>query len=327
MRSYRVLVVTNMWPDEADPSFGSFVREQMESLRPLGVNYDLLVIDGRSSRWNYARAIFELRRLLRAHSYDLIHAHFGLSGWVARCQLRVPLVVTFHGDDVLGKFDFQGRITALGRFFQFTSIILARLATAVIVQSREMRRVLGLASAQVIPCGIDLRLFKPTERSAARRTLGLDAAKKYVVFAYNPAEARKRYDIVKAAVERAREAVPELEILHVRGKPHADLPLYLSAADVTVIASMAEGGPLVTKEAMATELPVISVNVGDIRDLITDGEGNYLVRRDVEEIAHRIVGICRSGIRSSSRHRLETFAREATAQKILEVYAAVARRK
>jgi teichuronic acid biosynthesis glycosyltransferase TuaC len=327
MRSYRVLVVTNMWPDEADPSFGIFVREQMESLRPRGVEYDVLVIDGRSSRWNYARAIFELRRRLRANSYELIHAHFGLSGWVARFQFRLPLVVTFHGDDVLGKFNFRGRITLLGRFFQLTSIVLARLATAVIVQSREMRGVLRLNSALVIPCGIDLRLFQPMDRSTAQRILGLDAAKKYLLFVYNPSEAGKRYDLIEAAVERARASVPELEILHVRGKPHREVPLYLSAADVVVIASMAEAGPLITKEAMATHLPVISVNLGDVAELIQEGEGNYMVRRDVGEIAERIVKVCRSGMPGSSRHRLQPFSMEATAQKILEVYAAVARRK
>jgi len=325
MRSYRVLVVTNMWPHEADPSYGGFVREQMESLRPLGVEYDVLFVNGRLSRWNYARGVPELRRRLRAHSYDLIHAHFGLSGWVARFQFKVPLVVTFHGDDVLGKFNFQGRITPLGRFFQLTSFILARFASAVIVQSREMRSVLRLNSAKVIPCGIDLRLFRPTEREEARKILGLDPAKKYVLFAYNPAEARKRYDLVKAAVERGREAVPELEILHVRGKPHAELPLYLSAADVVVIASMAEAGPLVTKEAIATHLPVISVNLGDVADLIGNNEGNYLVRRDVGEIAEGIVDVCRRGIRSCARDRLAPFSMEATARKILEVYAEVAR--
>ena len=55
MTSYRVLVVTNLWPYEADPSYGCFVKAQMDSLRPLGVDYDVLFINGRESRWNYLR--------------------------------------------------------------------------------------------------------------------------------------------------------------------------------------------------------------------------------------------------------------------------------
>ncbi len=327
MSPFRVLVVTNMWPHEADPSYGVFVREQMESLRPLGVEYDVLFINGRLSRWNYLRAIFDMRRRLRAQPYNLIHAHFGLSGCVARFQLKVPLVVTFHGDDVLGKFNHRGRITLFGRLFQVSSFILARLASAVIVQSREMRRWLRRDSARVIPCGIDLHLFQPTDRTEARRILGLDLAKKYVVFAYNPAEAGKRYDVVTDAVERAREAVPQLEILHVRGKPHADVPRYLSAADAVVISSMAEAGPLITKEAMATHLPVISANLGDVVELFGDSPGNYVVRRDAKEIAERIVEICRSGIRSDARGRLAPYSMEATAEKLLAVYTDVLRRR
>ena len=66
MTSYRILVVTNLWPTEADPSYGSFVKAQMESLRPLGVEFDVLFINGRESKWNYLRGIRQVRRQLRA---------------------------------------------------------------------------------------------------------------------------------------------------------------------------------------------------------------------------------------------------------------------
>ena len=64
MSLYRVLVVANLWPYEGDPSYGSFVQAQMDSLRPLGVDYDLLFVNGRLSRWNYFRAVLELRQRL-----------------------------------------------------------------------------------------------------------------------------------------------------------------------------------------------------------------------------------------------------------------------
>jgi glycosyltransferase involved in cell wall biosynthesis len=324
-KKYRVLVVTNMWPYEADRSYGSFVEEQAESLRPLGVDYDVLFVNGRESRWNYLCGMGDLRRRLRAKPYDLIHAHFGLSGWVARFQFRIPLVVTFHGDDVLGRPRWNGQITPMGRFFQITSYLLAPTASAVIVQSREMRRVLRLDSAEIIPCGIDLDLFHPMDRGEARCRAGLDLGKNYVLFAYDPAEQRKRYDLIEAAVARARERLPQIEILHVRGKPHSQVPLYMNAADVVVVASLMEGGPLVTKEAMATNLPVITVNVGDAVDLIHESDGNYMVPREVNAIAEKIVEVCRRGQRSRGRQRLIPYSMPATAKRILEVYARVTR--
>jgi glycosyltransferase involved in cell wall biosynthesis len=324
-KKHRVLVVTNMWPNEADPSFGSFVQDQLESLRPLGVDHDVLFVNGRKSRWNYLLGIGELRRRLRAENYDLIHAHFGLSGWVARFQLRVPLVITFHGDDVLGRPRKDGHITPMGRFFKVASYLLAPFASAVIVQNREMRRVLRLDSAEVIPCGIDLELFRPMDYGEARRVAGLDPGKKYVLFAYNPKEQRKRFDLIEAAVAKAREQLPQLEILQVRRKPHSEMPLYMNAADVLVMASMIEGSPNAVKEAMATSLPVISVNVGDVVDLIYESDGNYIVPRDVDAMAAKIVEVCRRGERSRGRKRLIPYSMPATANRILEVYSRVTR--
>src|SRR6516162_5440880 len=178
----RVLVVTNLWPLPGDPGYGSFVKAQMESLRPLGVEYDLLFINGRESRWNYFRSVRQMRRRLQASRYDLIHAHMGLSGWVARCQAHVPVVVSFLGDDVLGKFDRHGRITSYGRLLQASSYILARLVRSAIVKSNEMKRRLRLDSAHVIPNGVDLNLFRPMDCLEARGALGLDPAKKFVLF-------------------------------------------------------------------------------------------------------------------------------------------------
>ena len=265
MASYTVLVVANLWPTEADPGFGSFVKAQMDSLRPLGVEFDVLFINGRESIWNYFRGIGQVRRQLRAKPYDLIHAHFGLSGWVARWQWRVPLVVSFMGDDVLGKPDRIGRQTLLGHFLRISGFILARWVSAVIVKSPQMAAKLRLPSARVIPNGVDLNLFQPREQSEARKILGLESGKNFVLFPYNPHEARKRFDLIQAAVSLAREEIPNLEILMVHGKPQEQVPLYMNAADVMVMASTFEGSPNAVKEAMATNLPVITVDVGDAR--------------------------------------------------------------
>ena len=324
-RTYRVLAVTNMWPNEADASFGSFVQDQLESLRPLGVDYEVLFVNGRQSRWNYLSGIGEVRRRLRAGHYDLIHAHFGLSGWVARFELGVPLVITFHGDDVLGRPAADGHITPVGRFFQVSSYMLAPLASAVIVQNRQMRRALGLESAEIIPCGIDLDLFRPMNRDDACRTACLDPGKRYVLFPYNPQEQRKRFDLIEAAVVKAREQISQLEILQVRKKPHSEMPLYMNAADVLVMASMIEGSPLAVREAMATNLPVISVDVGDAVDLISEADGNYIVPRTLDALASKIIAVCRQGERSRGRERLGRYSMPATAKRILEVYSRVAR--
>jgi glycosyltransferase involved in cell wall biosynthesis len=320
MASYRILVVTNLWPTEADPGYGSFVKAQMESLRPLGVDFDVLFINGRESRWNYLRGIGQLRRQLRADRYDLIHAHFGLSGWVARWQLRLPMVVSFMGDDVLGRPARSGRITPGGHFLRLSGFILARMVTTVIVKSSQMATRLRLPRAHVIPNGVDLGLFRPIEQGNARNALNLDPAKKFVLFPYNPQEARKRFDLIQAAVSLARERIPNLEILVARGKSQDQVALYMNAADVLVLASMFEGSPNAVKEAMATNLPVITVDVGDAPDLIGPTAGCYVVPREAPAIAGKIVEVCRRGERTQGREWIRKLSMESVAQQIVNVY-------
>jgi len=323
MSLYRVLVVTNIWPYDGDPSYGCFVKAQMESLRPLGVDYDILFVNGRQSRWNYLRAFLQLWQRLRADRYDLIHAHQGLSGLVARCQVGVPLVISFMGDDVTGITRGSAHITPFGLFYRVSSFILARLASAVIVKTAEMKRCLRLKTARVIPNGVDMDLFKPIAQAEARCELGLDPHKKFVLFPYDSNDTRKRFDLVRSAAARARQSVPELEILQVTGVPQPRMPLYMSAADVLVMASQFEGSPNAVKEAMATNLPVVGVEVGDTAELIGQTEGCHLVRRDAEEIAAKIVEVCRRGIRTHGRDSIARLSLGNVARQIVQVYSTV----
>ena len=326
MADCRILVVTNLWPTEADPSFGSFVKAQMDSLRLLGVQYDVVFVNGRESIWNYLRGVGQVRRQLRAQRYDLIHAHFGLSGWVAYWQNAVPVVVSFMGDDVLGRPKRNGRMTLAGYFLRISGFVIARLVEAVIVKSPQMAAALRMPKAHVIPNGVDLDLFRPIEQAQARAALGLDDGKKLVLFPYNPEEVRKRFDLVQAAVSLARRQVPNLELLVVRCMPQEKVAVYMNAVDMLVTASMSEGSPNAVKEAMATNLPVVAVDVGDVSDLIGSTPGCYVVPREAEAIAERIVEVCRCGGRTNGRESIRKLSIDAVAHQILKVYAEVLKR-
>ncbi|MGH9430952.1 MAG: glycosyltransferase family 4 protein [Terriglobia bacterium] len=320
MSSIRVLVVTNLWPYEGDPSYGCFVRSQMESLRPFGVDYSVLFINGCETKAAYWKSVGKLRKMVRSNSFDLVHAHMGLAGWVARCQFRLPLVVSFLGNDVLGKFTHIGRVTLYDRFLIASSFILARMARAVIVKSEEMKQKLGLASARVIPTGVDLEVFRPVDQAEARRALGLDLSKKLVLFPYDPKRGEKRYDVAAAAVQRVRRQYPDTEILCVYGVAQEQMPLYLNAADTLVLASQLEGSPNTVKEALAVNLPVVAVNVGDTPELLRGTEGNYLAAREPEAIAAKILAVFQDGRRARSREQMARLSIEKIARQVMGVY-------
>jgi len=107
----RVLIMTAMYPTPENPAFGSFIRTQVESLRRAGVDVEVLILRGRARKWNYLKGIIQLRRRLARGSIDLVHAHYGFVGMIARTQWKVPVVVTYHGDDLLGTVNKRGKKT------------------------------------------------------------------------------------------------------------------------------------------------------------------------------------------------------------------------
>src|SRR5262249_46055052 len=120
----------------------------------------------------YWKALVELPRVAREAGAELVHAHYGLSG-AAAARVPLPLVVSFCGDDLLGRPAAGGHISYRSRALIPLSQIAARRADGVIVKSEEMRQVIaGVADVEVIPNGVDLARFRPEPRDAARVKLG-----------------------------------------------------------------------------------------------------------------------------------------------------------
>jgi glycosyl transferase family 4 len=138
----RVLILTAMYPTEENPAYGSFVRSQVEALKRAGVEVELLALTG-LRKWKYIKGIFQLRHRLSRGSFDLVHAHFGYVGIVARTQWKVPVIVTFHGDDVLGTVNDHGKTTFVSTLMAKACKILSRWVDATVVQSPEMANRLG----------------------------------------------------------------------------------------------------------------------------------------------------------------------------------------
>ena len=97
----KVLIMTAIYPTVDNPAFGSYVRTQSESLQRAGLDVEMLVLSHRHRKLIYPLAIFQLRERLACSAVDLVHAHYGLVGLIARTQWKVPVVVTYHGSDVL----------------------------------------------------------------------------------------------------------------------------------------------------------------------------------------------------------------------------------
>ena len=311
----RVLVVTNMYPTEEEPFFGSFVKEQVDDVRSLGIDVDVYDFDGRRRKSAYAKAAVAVARLAHTGRYDLVHAHYGLSGAVAMVQRRLPVVTTFHGSD-----------TGYKRWQREVSRVVARATVPILVDAAAAPRI-GVRAAPLIPCGVDLQRFAPRDRDAAREELGLDPNRRYALFPSNPAKRVKRYDVFEAAVSAARRRLPALDSITLAGYTRDQVALAMNAGDVVVLTSDSEGSPVVVKEALACETPVVSVDVGDVRATISRLPGCSIRARRPEDLADGIVEALESARTGLLRRRAERYGGETAAHRTVALYRTVLRQR
>jgi glycosyltransferase involved in cell wall biosynthesis len=290
---------------------GYVVRNQGESLRRYGVEIDYLTI--KPSFCGYAEAILHIRRKFRTGSYDLVHAHYSLSGFSASLAGRFPLVVSLMGSDAHHHLVVRWLIRLLSSLHWM----------ATIVKTEEMKQDLRLSKAYVIPNGVDTERFVPIDREIARKRLGITTDNRIILFISAGNRPEKRLDLAKEAVESLHES--SVSILHLHDKENAEIPQYLGAADLLLLTSLREGSVNVIKEAMACNCPVVATDVGDVSWVIRGVEGCYLSDHNVDSIAENIRKALRFESRTTGRERIFELGLDSStvAAKISSLYASV----
>lgn len=305
--SIHILFLTNAFPTEEKPSDNPCIMEQFDALKSSNVRVDLLVIE-RENKINYLKIAWKIFLLnFKRKQYDLIHAFYGHSGLLACMQFRYPIVVTFLGSDLLGGYD------------KYIGRLVARFAKVIIVMSDEMKKVSGRVDALVIPFGVNRDIFKPYPIEVARKELGFPINKKLILFPWDPTRSEKRFDIVQEAVQKLQKSL-DVEIVVVYGKTHDIMVKYMNACDVLVLASDYEGSPLSVREALACSLPVVSVDVGDVREVIEGLNNSYIVEQDSGDLAEKLGWVLNSGIREDDKQRRMDNNELQNIQRIIGIY-------
>ncbi len=316
----RVLCLTNLYPTPERPSWGTFVRSQMESLRPLGVDFDVLLVRGWESKWNYLRQRGEVAEALR-RGYDLVHVHFGLTGALLEGMRTPPTVVSLCGDDLLGRSRPDGSVDPLSLPMVWLSKRAAGRARVVIVKSEPMRRaLLPLRESEVVPNGVDFSLFAASPRAEARARLGWAPDESVALFAADPAIAAKNFPLAEAAMRALMLQGIRARLVPFFGRPQAELVDAMNASDALLFTSWWEGSPNVVKESMAVGLPVVTLDVGDVREYVEGCEGCAVVGRSAESLARALAPLLAAPRRSEGRERMEPLRTERVAARILELY-------
>jgi glycosyltransferase involved in cell wall biosynthesis len=246
---------------------------------------------------------------------------------ITRRITQTPVVITFCGTDLVGGNEGHKALKRLSvRYGVIASRRAALRARSVVVESKRLLAALpsGVDRTRVwiVPDGVDLELFRPLNQKDCRRQLGWGDDEKHLLFPAARSRPEKRFWLANAAVQRLEADGRRIRIHELTGIPHEQVPVWLGAADAVVMTSTHEGSPNTIKEALACNLAVVSVDVGDVRDRIDGIEGCFLAAATPEAVAEKLaLALNRSGPVDSRRSVLG-LALGCVAERLRDMYAA-----
>ncbi len=298
-----------------------FARRQVESLAAAGVQVRMFYLTSRTSPFDVLRGCRKLRREIREFRPDLIHAHYGtMTSFLCALFTDVPLVITFRGSDLTAAADVSHLRNGLA---QLLSQISCLRAEKIICVSRRLRDRLwwSRSKAVVLPSGVDLQLFQPRSKQEARSLLGWAEQERIFLFNVGKQPRTKALNLVRAAVHMVQEKLGPVRLVVMRGNVSPEqMPVYLNAADCVVLASYSEGSPNIVKEALATNLPVVAVDVGDVAERLSGVYPSKIVARDPKQIAAGLMEILTLNQRSNGRETIQECSSTRVAAQIVSVY-------
>jgi glycosyltransferase involved in cell wall biosynthesis len=311
----------------ATPGEGSgmiFAKRQVASVQDAGVEVNTFFLTSRVSPSSLWREWRELRREIKQFKPDLIHAHYGtMTAFLCAFGTTAPLVVTYRGSDLNPTRSVSHLRSIWGRVL---SQLAALRASRIICVSRSLKeRLLWRRSlVTVIPTGVNLELFAPSDRNEARSFLGWSPSEQVVLFNVGRSPRVKRLDRAQAAFDIASGRRANLRLVVLNGGTDPKLvPVYLSAADCLLFTSDNEGSPNIVKEALACNLPIVSVEVGDVVERLAGVHPARIVERDPQILGEALLEVLALERRSNGRELVASIAEDKLAQDIKGVYESV----
>lgn len=321
----RILEVSRYKDNFADHQL-PFVTEQGESLRSTGCEVDYFLVKG-----SYIGAVRALKAKIKEYQPDIVHAHYGLSAITAELQSLAPVVTTFHNGETHRWY------------VNLMSSLMSLRAKHVIYVAQHIHDLVFFKAKNysITPCGVSLDDCFLMDKTEARKQLGWSDDKKYIMFGGAFSNTRKNYALLKEAVDILNlnfenlNPKSHIEIVEMRGLSREQCVLRMNACDVFALPTKNEGSPQALKEAMACNCPIVATDVADIKHLLGDLPGHYILPNkrgnsaywvgddhSAEELAELIKQALAFEGRTKGRERVVElgYTNELVAKKIIKIY-------
>lgn len=285
-----------------------FITEQGNKLKDFGCEVDYFTITSKGIK-GYLGHLGKLNSKLNKKKYDIVHAHFGLSGALAVLQRKVPVVMTFHNGETLTT---KGNlISSIASLFSAYNIYVAEHIYKLTYLKKKHKSL-------ILPCGINLDEMKVMPQDEAKMQMNLPENKINVVFGGVFANLRKNVKLANEAI--ALTGRTDINLIELKGYTRKEVNALLCGADLLLLPTLSEGSPQIVKEAMACNSPIVATDVADIKVLLNNTDGCYLTSFEPTDVAAKINMAIAYGKRTNGRESVLKYDNGIIVKQIVEIY-------
>lgn len=250
--------------------------------------------------------VFKIKKIIRNESPCVIHAQYGsVTALISWLVSENNLIVSVRGSDINKVSTDPWVKNRLGRFLTKLSALWAK---NVICVSQKLADQLYFVNSkcEIIPDGTDVSVFKPIKKCTARLYLGCEENDFIVLFYASRNPAVKGFGLVQEAFELVKIKKPNARLIVLNGDLTRDIVAkWMNAADCLAFASLAEGSPNVIREAMACNLPVVSVDVGDVVTRLAGVVPGEIIPNDAILMSDAILNVAKINCRSNGAENIK----------------------
>lgn len=298
----RVLIVCSQNSGRIAP----FIVDQVEALTKDGIECDYYTIRSKGVS-GYLKCRKGLLMKIKSFQPQIIHAHYGLSGLLANLQRNIPVITTYHGSDINNS-----------KIYLFSKLCMQLSRHNIFVSQKNLNKSKLKKRFSLIPCGVDIEIFRPMDKILTRQQMGLESKDKLVLFAGDFNNAVKNFDLANAGVKQLNG----VKLIELKGYNRQQVAVLMNAVDVCLLTSHSEGSPQFIKEAMACNCPVVAVDVGDVKEVTESVDGCFICSKSIEDVSKQLEMAFKFNGKTTGRNKILSSGldQDSTISKLKMVY-------
>lgn len=244
-------------------------------------------------------SIKELRKIINENNFDILHNHFG--GWssfitsILIIDKKCKKILTFHGTDIhanAGKTasfrrKFLVKINSIFSYLSFFSYDkLDFVSNSLFSEVPSFYIPFIQKKVHISVLSVDYNVFFPMKREKAIDHIKLNPNYKYILFVNNNNSAIKNECYANEIVNKLGE---DFKLLKMSNISYDLVPYYINASFALLITSEMEGSPNIVREAIACNVPIISTDVGDVKEYIKEIKNSIIISNNITDAVNNII--------------------------------------